>query len=109
MTFSPNQWGHRQWTYEEAWGRIRDGDWWRVGFAAGAGRGTTWPPWAYRAVAFPLWLPTLLAAIAPAVSFYRRWRRARRAARGCCTACGYDLRASPGVCPECGHAAAGSR
>jgi hypothetical protein len=31
--------------------------------------------------------------------------RRRHATRGCCPACGYDLRATPGRCPECGTAA----
>jgi hypothetical protein len=32
----------------------------------------------------------------------RQKRKAKRLKDGCCVACGYDLRASPGRCPECG-------
>jgi hypothetical protein len=35
---------------------------------------------------------------------YIRWRRRRE---GLCLSCGYDLRCSPGPCPECGQVPAG--
>ena len=35
-----------------------------------------------------------------------RYRRSRRASRGLCPSCGYDLRATAGRCPECGNASA---
>lgn len=41
------------------------------------------------------------------VLFRRRRRRQRRRAQNRCLTCGYDLRATPARCPECGTARAG--
>jgi hypothetical protein len=38
----------------------------------------------------------------PAVWLRRSWLRRRRIQRGLCVVCGYDLRATPDHCPECG-------
>jgi hypothetical protein len=60
----------------------------------------------------PAWLPVLVFAT-PLVMWLRFQRRVRkRAAAGHCENCGYDLRASPERCPECGddvtHSAPGA-
>ena len=52
----------------------------------------------------PLWMPLVLFATYPLVAFargpLRRWRRARR---GGCRKCGYNLTGNvSGRCPECG-------
>jgi hypothetical protein len=57
-------------------------------------------------VLLPDALPVLLLAMAPAASLLR-WNRRRlkgqRMRLGLCLHCGYDLRASPERCPECGQ------
>jgi hypothetical protein len=53
----------------------------------------------------PFWFLTLLWAIWPAVVLVRWGRKRRRFAAGRCQVCGYDLRATPERCPECGTVA----
>jgi hypothetical protein len=58
-----------------------------------------------RGFEIPNWLLALLFALLPAGWFHRRRRQrqlAKRLAAGLCPSCGYDLRATPERCPECG-------
>ena len=59
----------------------------------------------WRAWRVPFWFLLLASALAPARRAARGISEARLRRRGLCPACGYDLRATPGRCPECGHPA----
>jgi hypothetical protein len=51
---------------------------------------------------FPHWFLALLFAILPALHLRATIRSRRRHRIGHCPTCGYDLRATPQRCPECG-------
>jgi hypothetical protein len=51
------------------------------------------------------WLLLLLCSVPPGLRVVSTLIRRRPPAVGCCPACGYDLRATPERCPECGRTA----
>ena len=53
-------------------------------------------------IAAPFWLFALTAAALPGLQLFNKIKRRWRQARGRCANCGYDLRATPARCPECG-------
>lgn len=71
-----------------------------VGFEHQGGHIAAWD------VEFSYWEAAALFAVLPVFAAARISFRVfvirRRTARGMCPACGYDLRATPGRCPECG-------
>ena len=60
----------------------------------------------YREAAIPLWSVVLVLSLQAAAALRHARRRRRRALLGLCRRCGYDLRATPGRCPECGAVSA---
>lgn len=60
--------------------------------------GTQWT----RVVTVPHWLLMVAAGLLPGGRLLLRHRRSRRKTPGRCHLCGYDLRATPDRCPECG-------
>ena len=70
---------------------------WLAGARSGPGR-YLW----VELVVVPYWLVLAVAALPLPVVGVKFVARRRRRRAGLCASCGYDLRASPGRCPECG-------
>jgi hypothetical protein len=57
-----------------------------------------------RGIVVPHWFLVILFATMPLTRLGLFIRRRRRKVEGRCAKCGYDLRATPERCPECGTA-----
>ena len=57
-------------------------------------------------LSIPDYALALLFGVLPIASAVRMLRRRRRGHLGLCARCGYDLRATPACCPECGTTSA---
>jgi hypothetical protein len=55
-----------------------------------------------RDILFPHWFAVLITAAPPIILALRTGLRPRKSSIGRCSVCGYDLRATPDRCPECG-------
>ncbi len=60
-------------------------------------------------IEIPLWVVILPPLVPPLLCLVPWLRRRRRRRLGLCLVCGYDLRASPERCPECGTVRPGTQ
>jgi hypothetical protein len=69
-----------------------------LGFRFERRPGHGWDLW------FPAWVVVLVTAVPPALSAPRWYAVFTRRPASHCQGCGYDMRATPDRCPECGRA-----
>jgi hypothetical protein len=85
-----------QFTFEDLFGDTGH-EWMGFGFADFTSTGQT-----LRFIMLPMWFVCILFALGPGVWLTCRLKQRRRCDGRLCAVCGYDLRATPDRCPECG-------
>jgi len=95
LAANPTMYGNQS----RRWDWLGFGTWYRPDHSTGQITGGE------RTVMIPYWFFVLLTLIVPALAFRRTRRERRHLLRvkdHLCSKCGYDLRATPDRCPECG-------
>jgi hypothetical protein len=92
--------GSHMWKRLAAGGNPSSDELWCLGF--GTLRGSGFGTLRYHLIAIPFWFLLLAAGSFPAYWIFWSRRQRLRAKEGRCQKCGYDLRATPERCPECG-------
>ena len=91
--------------YSEQFPQAKRMERWRFGVERGPFFGmkgnVTMDGW-FWAIRFPMWVVVILSSLLPAMVLLRDLKRRREILPGHCRTRGYDLRATPERCPECG-------
>ena len=93
-----------QLTRHPSYSSPQQGHWFFEGFDAWytSLRPYGWVDETHAYLSLPLWMPTTLFLMMCWFSYLPLHRRRKRKKLGLCLKCGYDLRASKDICPECG-------
>lgn len=89
--------GEIRWHFSSDPTRIDFEGFWGIGWET-----LTFSLWTLQCLTVPHWLFVLACALLPLAWLHRRRRIARRRTSQRCVTCGYNLRATPDRCPECG-------
>jgi hypothetical protein len=76
--------------------------WNRIGFVVNRYLTMEGPVTAWDTASVPDWFVLAIWSFLPVIVVLRHLRRQRRVSTNACVVCGYDLRATPNRCPECG-------